>query len=229
MSTITGEVRELPSGPQRYSVAQALLAVFLFDEEVRQWLVKHPDTATVISSKRCEAFPIIRISTAILSENDRSSFRLVIAEALVKNPPYELDWLDNLPSMIDYMCKPEAFAISMKLPAAQMEQLLAIRGYLAGDMLSHCLSKRNRVDYGINEHGIKRISVPFRGADTPSLRSEFSHPDCTICWTILSYYSDGLIEEQLRQALETLLSLAPVTQTSFYDDWLSISAGRMSS
>ncbi len=182
-----GDVRELPSGPHRWLAAQTVFKTLVFDAIVKRWLDERPDTVSVERTKGCEAFPKTRIANNLLTDYERSSFRQVVAQALIKSPPYELDWLNghvDSSLIMDFICLPEASATCFEsMPENQMEQLLAIRGYLAGGILLHCLSKRNRVDYGINEFGVKRIAIPYRGAETPSLRSEFSDPDCSIVWT----------------------------------------------
>jgi hypothetical protein len=85
--------------------------------------------------------------------------------------------------------------------------LLALRGLLAFGIAFSCLKKRHNVEYGQPnaETANKRLAVPYRGADTPSLRSEFAQPDVAILLTLLSSYSIGLNEKQLREALECLL------------------------
>ena len=63
--------------------------------------------------------------------------------------------------------------------------------------------------------------------DMPSERSEFSHPDCAMLLTILSYYSSGLSKIQLKAAFEALLVKGCNYKKSTYADWLSKSRKRM--
>ena len=49
------------------------------------------------------------------------------------------------------------------------------------------------------------LAVPFLGKDTPSLASEFSHPDVLISLTILAYSHEGLRDTDVRSR-----SLAPL-------------------
>jgi hypothetical protein len=75
--------------------------------------------------------------------------------------------------------------------------LLLLRGLLAGGILRHALgSKRWRVDFGLDpsRKPQTQLAVPFRAKDSPSPRSEFSHPDVL---TLLSYYYGGLSNQQL--------------------------------
>ena len=76
----------------------------------------------------------------------------------------------------------------------RLPDVLALRGFLVGGLLRHCLLKRHRVDFGVARPVKRRVAVPFRFADTPDERSEFAHPDCAIAFTVLANYYDGLTE-----------------------------------
>jgi hypothetical protein len=54
-------------------------------------------------------------------------------------------------------------------------------------------------------------------------RSEFSHPDCAIVFTILAYYEDGLDVEQVVSAFRTLLTLGRNVQRVIYSQWYDLS------
>ncbi|KAH6611796.1 hypothetical protein C7974DRAFT_445634 [Boeremia exigua] len=87
-------------------------------------------------------------------------------------------------------------------------QILLLRGLLAGGILGFALSrKRWRVDYGLDETREKRtkLAVPYRAKDSPTPRSEFSHPDVVIVLTCLSYYYGGLKDEALFDSFEALM------------------------
>ncbi|KAH8724529.1 hypothetical protein GQ44DRAFT_827220 [Phaeosphaeriaceae sp. PMI808] len=78
--------------------------------------------------------------------------------------------------------------------------LLLLRGLIAGGVLGFALkSKRWRVNYGIDPSRTPKtqLAVPYRSKDSPSPRSEFSHPDVVITLTSLTYYYDGLDDDDL--------------------------------
>ncbi|TVY81339.1 hypothetical protein LSUE1_G008843 [Lachnellula suecica] len=86
--------------------------------------------------------------------------------------------------------------------------LLLLRGLLAGGVLAFAFrQKRWRVNYGRDEtrSPSTKLAVPYRAKDSPSLRSEFSHPDVVIVLTCLSYYYGGLNNEDLFVALGHLM------------------------
>ena len=68
-----------------------------------------------------------------------------------------------------------------------------------------------------------RLAVPYRAKDSPSLRSEFSHPDVVILLTLLSYYYNGLNNKELELAFEHLQRSDQAT--SEYQDWVKDSNG----
>ncbi len=228
-----GNVEGLPSGPIRFRAAQALINSFFFHEDVTKFLISHQNVfvgAADLKSKS-EKFPSIRVNAQTAPEPLIREFRSVLAEAMLADPPYEFQWLHRhaleahlMAAMID-PCASLKFMEG--LPLSNQNDILALRGLLAGDILWHCLQKRHRVDFGIARPGKKRICVPFRGADTPSLRSEFSHPEVAITLTLMAYYSDGLDEKEIRQAFRELLKLGPVAKQSYYSQWYELSKQRL--
>lgn len=85
--------------------------------------------------------------------------------------------------------------------------LLLIRCLLAGGVLAFCLGrKRWRVNYGPDSRRdpSTRLAVPYRAKDSPSLRSEFSHPDVVILLTYLQYYYSGLSNDEVSLAFDHL-------------------------
>ena len=83
--------------------------------------------------------------------------------------------------------------------------LLLLRGLFAGGILNFAFGqKRWRVNYGLDLSRTK-LAVPYNAKDSPSARSEFSHPDTAIILTCLSYYYGGLSDKQLSACFEELL------------------------
>lgn len=85
--------------------------------------------------------------------------------------------------------------------------LLLIRGIIACGILEFVLAqKRWRVNYGLaSRTPPTQLAVPYRAKDSPSLRSEFSHPDVVITLTSLSYYYGGLSDDDLFVAIGHLM------------------------
>lgn len=69
-----------------------------------------------------------------------------------------------------------------------------LRGLLSFEVLKLVLTKRWRVNYGVDVNGRRKMAIPFGANDTPKENSEFGHPDVAVCYTMLSYYYSGNIE-----------------------------------
>ena len=102
------------------------------------------------------------------------------------------------------------------------QPLLLLRGLMAGGVLGFALShKRWRVNYGVDPDRRPKteLALPFRAKDSPTPRSEFSHPDVIIIFTCLSYYYGGLEDEQLFRAFDHLMKSDQATAA--YQDWVA--------
>ena len=180
----TGTVVPLPQGRHRWGCIQALLKVLR--------CIQIEGIRVTKKSLAPGAFPLIQVDEDI----DLQKFRSCIVRSLLQNPPEELIWLKNHPKsdlIGNIVSLPSADPNSIDLSNEHLHDVLSLRGLVAYDILLHCLKKRHRVGYGINMNNLrsgkksKRLAVPFRGADSPSLRAEFSHPEVVITLTTLAY------------------------------------------
>src|SRR5665811_1503729 len=76
-----------------------------------------------------------------------------------------------------------------------LEIVLILAGLLRFEVLQVALTKRWRVNYGVNVKGHRKMAVPFKAKDVASERTEFGHADMAIILTQLSYYYSGLKDE----------------------------------
>lgn len=103
--------------------------------------------------------------------------------------------------------------------------LFLVRGLFAGGILKFALtSKRWRVNYGLDSERKPhtRLAVPYKSKDSPSLRSEFSHPDVVIIFTLLSYYYSGLSDEELFDSFAHVMNSDQSTVE--FDEWVRTSS-----
>ncbi|KAG8926622.1 hypothetical protein FRC02_008778 [Tulasnella sp. 418] len=107
----------------------------------------------------------------------------------------ELNLASQEISEIEKYCKKSGF----------WNAILILRGLFAHNLLLFVLKERRwRIDYGLDPQR-SMLAVPYRAKDSPSLRSEFSHPDMAILLTCLSYYWQGLSEKQIEECFNLLL------------------------
>jgi hypothetical protein len=64
------------------------------------------------------------------------------------------------------------------------------------------------------------MAVPFSASDTPKDRSEFSHPDMAILYTVLSYFSTGLAIKQFRDSVRLLQQQGPTARQMIFKEWI---------
>jgi hypothetical protein len=232
-----GEAQILPGGPRRWVAAQAVLHAINYDPAVKH-LLETPNLRVCDSAGHCntsETFCKIRLLAGEELDAKEQPLRQAIAQFILDNPPHEMRWMkrestEDRQKILAYICDPTFHDDRVHSEAwkVNIHDLLSLRGLLAFGILVHCLQMRHRVNYGIKRIGGKKSSVvPFRASDVPSERSEFSHPDITIVLSMLSYYSDGLSEDQLSGTLVFLFGLGDSEKKAIYDDWLGLSRGSM--
>lgn len=79
------------------------------------------------------------------------------------------------------------------LSEADRITILILSGLLRFEVLKLVLTKRWRVNYGVNVNGTRKMAIPFKAKDVAAELTEFGHPDVAICLTILSYYYSGKV------------------------------------
>ena len=134
-----------------------------------------------------------------------------LAVDFVTQPLYDLD---------KFRSQVASLGADISVPGRE-EQLLALRAMLAYGLLEHCLCRRWRVNYGVDpRRNHQRVAVPYVASDTPSERSEYSHPDVLIVFTVLSYFHSGLACSDTREAVNALLRLGSLAQKAEYMLWM---------
>jgi len=97
---------------------------------------------------------------------------------------------------------------------AETMKMLNLAADWVQSYLPHCLSRIDRVSYGLLSESDKQpasapesrrlMAVPFLAKDVPSLNSEFAHPDIVIGFTILAYRHEGLRTEDLHRIIKQM-------------------------
>eukprot|EP00644_Phytophthora_capsici_P009382 jgi/Phyca11/543907/estExt2_Genewise1Plus.C_PHYCAscaffold_130295 len=229
----------LCSGVDRWKAAEVLLRV-LADKSLQSRVSKvlqapHVSCNSPDYLNRPGAFEGTRLS--IVTENtklQREELKKALVLDLIDHAPFEFMWLNTfgatdarealVKAITDSSVSLEdALGGKLSKLAPYTTQLLALRGFVAFGVLEHCLEKRYRVNFGLPAPGTrhKKIAIPFRAADVPSERSEFSHPDVCIMLTFLGYYHGGLRNEEIRNAFDVLLQLDKSEQQYLYDQWFT--------
>ncbi|KAG3026700.1 hypothetical protein PC121_g3879 [Phytophthora cactorum] len=230
----------LCSGVERWKAAEALLRVVadksLGSRVATVLQAPHVSCVSPDYAERLGAYDGTRLNTVVESTKSlREELKEALARDLITNAPFELMWLNTFGSTAareplvkaitdSTVSLEQALGTHMSKLIPYMTQLLALRGLVAFGVFEHCLEKRYRVNFGIPVTGSrpKKIAIPFRAADVPSERSEFSHPDVCIVLTLLGYYHRGLSNEEVRSTFQMLLRLDTSEQQQQYDQWFKI-------
>lgn len=107
--------------------------------------------------------------------------------------------------------------VSLGLDDTATATLEILRGLLSYDVLRLALTKRWRVDFGVDrvshkrkigKHGSaemkRKIAVPFEAKDSAKANTEFGHVDVAVVLTIISYSRSGLTDDELAAVFEHL-------------------------
>ncbi|KAL7916768.1 hypothetical protein GGI35DRAFT_433976 [Trichoderma velutinum] len=212
--------------PSRWIIAQRVLSMVM--GAVHSVRDKLPQSIDISDSKKGQ-FPRIRI----LRQDAEDMLLSLLAEEIcttgvpglpiMRQPPAIRDcihkYILNSSLDINQISSVEVesgfFTESMKGP------LLLIRGLIAEGVLSFAFrQKRWRVNYGLDLSRTPktRLAVPYRAKDSPTTRSEFSHPDVVIVLTSLTYYYGGLSDDDLFASFDHLLR-ADQAEVQ-YQDWV---------
>ncbi|XP_055297736.1 uncharacterized protein LOC129566134 [Sitodiplosis mosellana] len=101
---------------------------------------------------------------------------------------------------------------------AEQNILMILSGLLRFEVLKLALTKRWRVNYGVDKKGQRKMAIPFKAKDVAADMTEFGHPDVAICFTQLSYYYSGLDDDQMHQLFEILKNKQ--NPGSIYGKWI---------
>eukprot|EP00048_Salpingoeca_helianthica_P023358 m.23852 g.23852 ORF g.23852 m.23852 type:complete len:4219 (+) comp8583_c1_seq1:2019-14675(+) len=111
-------------------------------------------------------------------------------------------------AMLDYLQLGPAVSAATRAAlaslSAESRRLLNLASDWTRTILPHCLSKINRVAYGmltpadlaavdpLTPESRKLLAVPFIGKDVPSRSSEFAHPDVLMGLAVFAYRYEGM-------------------------------------
>ena len=227
-----GNPELLNAGQRRWKVMFSLFYNLRHSIEVKDYLAgKEVSSQIEVGQQEYNMLQLLpcRALEKILPEFTNVLARSLFSKTIVSSTDiilhFSLDWMNRLTDK-DLIGRIITFitdaAVSTIVQESEFERadhyndILALRGFLAHGILSHCLILRYNVNYGVVDGHKTPMAIPFRAANLPVLRSEFAQPDCAIGLTIISYYSRGLDKKQLHSAFSALLQSGPNFRKSVY-------------
>lgn len=206
-----GTQQRIDGGPHRWKVIQALLKRIPFhmkrlylnqDKEKIEFNIDYVKNGHVFGAPMVDYRNDVFTPCRIL---DHSMFKL-LKDALID------DFLDSkidiaFPEMIisvksrlrsilsDRTIDPHVSqSVFDSIDERDRNTVLILSGLLRFEILKLILTKRWRVNYGVNEKGTRQMAIPFKAKDVAAEMTEFGHSDVAICFTYLSYYYSGAIQ-----------------------------------
>lgn len=203
-------------GEQRWLVIQALLKrvpyhmkkiYHIWDEENKRAPKAAPieyDTNYVVKglvyghpnvTERADVFTPCRILDDTIFDELKQSLAQDFLEGrleIVFPPELDASTKGRLRSILtDREVDAHYFDIVRQFSPREQNLIMILSGLLRYEVLKLALTKRWRVNYGVNPKGPRKMAIPFKAKDVAAEMTEFGHPDVAICLTQLSYYYSG--------------------------------------
>lgn len=93
----------------------------------------------------------------------------------------------------DKALEADAFKSIEAFSTEKQNIIYILSGLLRFEVLKLALTKRWRVNYGVDVKGQRKMAIPFKAKDVAAELTEFGHPDVAVCLTQMSYYYSGKI------------------------------------
>lgn len=190
-----GNTLPLDGGPQRWIVSQALLKRVpihmkrLYRNYGEKMIEFDPN-----NNDRYDVFTPCRI----LDESIFNNLKAALAEDFIGGrldiifPEIISSMKENVKNfLIKKSARTSAFEEIEKCSLNEQNTIMIISGLLRFEVLKLALTKRWRVNYGVDTQGSRKMAIPFKAKDVAADMSEFGHSDVAICFTQLSYYYSG--------------------------------------
>lgn len=220
-----GTQRSVEFSPERWIVIQCVLTI------MAEHAIKVRDTlpnSIEVHERHIGSFPRIRL----LQQDAISMLLNLVARQLCTNglpgfPSFRLDDQAR-EAVFKYITQPDLSREEIERverggfwTETTSSFLLLLRGLFAGGVLGFAFGqKRWRVNYGLDDtrRPPTELAVPYRAKDSPTPRSEFSHPDVIILLTCNCYYYGGLKDDHLFLAFSHLIDSDQADAN--YENWV---------
>ena len=202
-----GQAVKMDASPERWLMIQSLYDVL--STHSRQLAIDYPEGAEHAPPSN-GAFP----SSRILHEEAGDELLSRIANDVVKGAinglglyHYDDRMKEAVRSFIldRQVNKHNYLNVLGEFKGAAMTRLFIVRGALAHRLLLFPLeSRRHNAQYRLHTERCLN-AVPYSALFSPSPSASFGHQDVMVATTVVSWYYDGLQDQQLRQAIWGLL------------------------
>ena len=223
-----GSQRTIEASPDRWMIIQRLLEMLVdLGPEIKKNL---PESIEIdIDRRRKHRYPRIRLLRPDACQLLVSKLGKRICVGGLPGLPIGLQPEDVRVAIFEYITEVDLTAKQISRvetnssiwSGSTKNQILILRGLLACGVLIFALQrKRWRVHYGLdrNRSPSTALAVPFRAKDQPATRAEFSHPDVVLILTLLTYYYEGLTDQELDLGFAHLFKSDQASAE--YEEWI---------
>ena len=209
-----GSQHPVDGGALRWKTVQTIFE--LVKKHAEQVVVGFPEDVVYGKTARSSHFPSFRL----LTERPFESLAAKIVDDWLTDRCYRQEDRQLLRSFL--LCNDNSMeCVAKRFSPDRLQEFLIVRGLLASQVLLVALSKRHRVQFGVNADPKfdRLMAVPFRAKDVAAENTEFGHPDIAIVLTHLYYYYEGLTNEQMRRCLQRLDAVEKHPE-EIYQQWV---------
>ena len=210
-----GSQQSLDGGPQRWKTIQSVLE--LVKKYAENIALNYTEDVSYEKPSRSSHFPSFRL----LSDQPFTSLSKEIVNHWLTKYSYQQEERQLLFSFI-LQTDASIECLNNRFSPNNLQQFLILRGLLSSQVLFVALTKRYRVNFGVNPDPKcdRLMAVPFRAKDVAADNTEFGHPDIAIVLTQLFYYYDGLTNEQMLRCFKRL-SENEKHPEEVYQEWIN--------
>lgn len=215
-----GSQRLVSGQPDRWTLVQRILS--LVEKNVQDIYKRHP-LGVEVNSNILGAFPSIRVLDKAADFDLMARICRDVGNGFVPEISLEHCSADTKKAVLKFIGNRELSAdvqrtvLEAYRESITLDKLLVLRGLVGYGIVFFALHrKRWTVNYGLDRRRCL-MAVPYRAKGVPSASAEFGHPDCAIVLTCLSFYYEGLTEQQLLQSFHLLFAMTDPTVE--YEQW----------
>ncbi|GAB0134712.1 hypothetical protein EsDP_00003070 [Epichloe bromicola] len=210
---------------ERQSIITQVLAIA--SEQAAVAMKEDPAANITVTYTNMAHFPRIILNSDLAVQRLNQLIAGEVCKARIRGfklPPKFRDHKDQILEFVTKMhpSRETVQQLITNLPPSSRftRSLYLVRGLLACGVLTGALQDRYRVDYGLDKKRKPKtdLAVPYQAKDTPTVGSEYSHPDTIIVKTLLAYYYQGLDDHDIKLAIAHLLDKADNAQDE-YNSW----------
>lgn len=204
-----GNQLSLDGGSQRWFIAQAVLKRVpyhmkrlyeIYGHEKIEFDDKYVENGHVYGTPHVRYRPDIFTPCRILDESIFDELKLALVDDFLDGL-MDIDFRNVVSSerseLKQVISEKEptqrSFEIVERLSLNERNTVWILSGLLRFEVLKLALTKRWRVNYGVDPRGQRKMAIPFKAKDIAAEMTEFGHPDVAICFTQMSYYYSGIV------------------------------------